>query len=126
MEIPEKMADRAMREITDYYDMYPDNHIDKNFLIGRGVCQPDEVDALVKFLCSKGLIEYGPSYEGDWDNIRLINRHYLEGKKKERKASAKETRRFWIEVAKDVLIFLLGLIIEGKFGIIRAIVEAID
>jgi len=43
--------------------------------------------------------------------------------KKEQQKEAKETRRFWVEVLKDVLIFIFGLIIEGKFGLVREIIR---
>lgn len=70
MVIPEKMIDLAMRSIIDYYDKSPSGHyIDKQYLIKKKICGPEEIDPLIKYLCSKEFIDYGPSFPGGWDCI---------------------------------------------------------
>lgn len=125
MVISERTAHKAMREITDYYDNYPGHHIDKQFLLNKKVCSPQKIDALIRYLCSNGAITYGPTDDYEWDCITLINRHYCEDQKKEQRTVAKDTRRFWIGFIKDLLIFLLGLIVEGHLGIVRTAIEYI-
>ena len=45
----------------------------------------------------------------------------FEEKDLEKKAHSKESRRFWIGILKDIVIFLLGLLLERHLSILDAI-----
>lgn len=124
MEIPEKTIESAIRSITDYFDKFPSgHHIDKQFLVEKKICKPEELDRLINILCEKEIISCSPISSDNPAEIILKNHHYFEDKRKIKKLENKETRRFWIEIVKDIIIFVLGLIVEGKFGIFRSIIR---
>lgn len=117
---PLKLQNKAMAYIIRYYDSHSSSSfINKSSLINQNICSPNDVDSLINALVSKELIKYGPSSVKDVDHIQLTDkgRCYFEDLDNENRKQRKETRRFWIGIIKDILIFLFGLLIEACFGI---------
>lgn len=120
-EIPSKMEQDAMRFITDYYDKNPSNHfITKDALVYKDICQEQDAEKLVGYLAAKDYIKYGISYSTDVAHIQLTSRGktYFEDKREEQKAASTESRRFWISVLADFLIFCSGMLVEHWVGIV--------
>lgn len=135
MVISKDLQDKAMRFIIDYYNSHSQTHyINKDSLIKKEICSKEDVDHLIDVLKAQELIGYGPSDREDADHIQILPNGHLyfekreqekQEEEKENQTQKKETRRFWIEILKDVVIFVIGLIIEGKFGVIRGILTTI-
>lgn len=128
MIVSKDLQDKAMRFIIDYYESHNNTHyINKDSLVIKNICKKEDVDHLINVLKAQNLIDYGPSKKEDAEHIQILpdGHIYFENLEKEnresekvRKQEEKDTRRFWIEILKDILIFVFGLIVEGKFGIV--------
>lgn len=125
MVVSDEIRNKAMKEITDYFQKFPAGHtIYAEFLATRNVCEKKDVMHLIKVLEAEELIEYAPRDDDPIPSIHLAPKGHTyfeslekesEARKAQQKAEARDTKRFWLEIIKDVLVFIAGILI-GNFG----------
>ena len=128
MIVTDEIKDNAMKEITEYFNRFPFHHIGKEFLVLKGVCGEDDVEHLIDVLEQEHLISYKSESFTDPKEIRLEpkGKIYFEQRdrekrlrKEQQRREKKETRRFWITLLKDIIIFIIGLIVESQTNVVQ-------
>lgn len=108
--VTDEMMDNAMEMLLEVFEN--DNSkwikVDKSFFVKQNVCSPKEVNHLIGVLKAEKAIEEYQENGKTYIRLGVCGNRYFEKKAKQLESTQKETRRFWIGIIKDILIFVAG------------------
>lgn len=108
--VTDEMMNNAMEKLLAFFE--DDNSkwmkVDKSFFVKQNVCSQEEVNHLVGVLKAEKDVEEYQETGKTYIRLGSCGSRYFERKAEQLESVRKETRRFWIGIIKDILIFIAG------------------